>query len=213
MSGYDIAFEERCLCSLRFSPQMVLWALRYWVQAYQRDECPMPMLEHGFQQNGIHGAAAPFHAFLLVLTALSNCTIEVRCMKYPKLSIDEERLIAVFSEAQRNLKNSETVSPDQPLKRDEAWPASLAAGRPGTTIVPAGDIVTRARFCPPHDKNDLLAVWLNTQARYLAGQYAQEVALAFLKSDITIDQARNVRPFPIGGEAIAGSIKMNPTLH
>ena len=215
-------FEERCLCTLRFAPQMLLWSMRYWVRSYRNNECPLPFLRKGFHQNGIRGAAEAMDRLMLVVSATSRCTIDLRCMKYPKLSVDEERLIAVFAEAFERLQGPahaqtqefSTVVPFARLSaRDEAWPASQAAGWPGTNTVPAGDIGTRARFSHAMEQTDLLSVWLPPTAVAMAQGHAEDVADAFLAAGLKIEQDRNVRPYPIGGETIHGMSEESRTLH
>ena len=207
-------FEERCMCSLRFAPQMLVWGMRYWVRCYRNGDDPLPYLRKGFLQNGIHGAAEALDALMLVVSATSRCTIDMRCMRFPKLSVDEERLIAVFAEAHERDEFPAAAEFSRPLARDEAWPASQAAGRPGTKSVPAGDIGTRARFYS-HDgvDDDLLAVWLPPTAMQLAWGHAKEVADAFTAAGIEIRQDRNVRPYPIAGETIQGQAAETRTLH
>jgi hypothetical protein len=78
----------------------LLTAIRWWVDAYRRDEDPMPRLCQGLEMAGMCDAAISLDAWMAIIARTVQQPIAIHCPRCPDLSDDERHLLHAASLAQ-----------------------------------------------------------------------------------------------------------------
>ena len=78
----------------------LLTAIRWWVDAYRRDEDPMPRLCQGLETAGASDAAFSVNALMATIARPVQQPITIHCPRCPHLSDDERHLLHAASLAQ-----------------------------------------------------------------------------------------------------------------
>ncbi len=113
------------LSDLPFGEQLMLWAIRLWVQAYTKRVNVEPILRHGFKLAGAPTAQHALDDLMCVIATSAKTHVDIGCVKCTMLSDDEHRLLACIAASQQDDRGQET---DRML---ECWlpPAAVRCAR------------------------------------------------------------------------------------
>ena len=89
--------------TLPFSEKLILWAVRFWVDALKREVNAQSVLRNALRLAGARDAHPPLDDLLTILATSANNGIDVRCPKCPSVSPDERRLIGAIAAWQHDL--------------------------------------------------------------------------------------------------------------
>ena len=90
------AFVDRPVDNLCNSGRFLLWAMRGWVHAAQRGQCPPRTLHRGFAAVGAQGALADFHVALALLAGDAVQQLALAPMPCLQISEDEAILLGLW---------------------------------------------------------------------------------------------------------------------
>jgi hypothetical protein len=100
---------------------ILLTGIRCWVDAYRRDEDPLPRLSQGLETSGICDAAFSIDALMAIIARTVQQPISIYCPRCPRLSDDERHLLYATSLAQAgNSRLAEQVLSDALLSAQGA---------------------------------------------------------------------------------------------
>lgn len=101
MNAINRMKEERHVFEMPFANQLLLWAVRSWVQGHMARDCCAPLIRQGFEKAGIPSTAfCQLDLILSILAATSRNRIDVRHMRCCRASADEERLLDAIADHQ-----------------------------------------------------------------------------------------------------------------
>jgi len=93
--------EERHVFEMPFANQLLVWAMRSWVQGYMARDCCAPLIRRGFEKAGIPPSAyGQLDMIFSILAATSKSKIDIRCTGCCRASADEERLVNAIADHQ-----------------------------------------------------------------------------------------------------------------
>src|SRR3546814_16223848 len=92
------AFVDRPVESLCNGGRFLLWAMRAWVSAAERGQCPPRMLHRGFAAVNAAGALPDFHIAMALLGGEAVETLILAPMPCLQISEDEAILLGLWSD-------------------------------------------------------------------------------------------------------------------
>ncbi|WP_447757035.1 hypothetical protein [Sphingopyxis fribergensis] len=90
------AFVDRAVESLSNGGRFLLWAMRGWVSAAERGQCPPQMLHRGFAAVAATGALPDFHVAMALLGGDAVETLVLAPMPCLQISEDEAILLGLW---------------------------------------------------------------------------------------------------------------------
>ena len=80
-----------------FGEQLILWAVRIWVQALQKEANAQSVLRTGFSHVGAPEAHPALDDLMTIISNSAQCSIDIRCPKCPSISPDEQKLLGAIA--------------------------------------------------------------------------------------------------------------------
>jgi len=98
------------LTNLPFGEQLMLWAIRLWVQAYLERSNVEAVLRHGFKLAGAPDAQHAMDDLMCVIATSAKTHVDIGCVKCANLSVDEDLLLGCIAASQQGDGNQEACA-------------------------------------------------------------------------------------------------------
>ena len=100
MTSIEIATKPPRFAEMPFCEQLIIWAVRFWVQNFKNQCSVDEPIQHGFALARIPEAHRALDDFLTIVAYSSEAGIDIRCPNHPGTSIDEQRILGVIAALQ-----------------------------------------------------------------------------------------------------------------
>ena len=132
------AFVDRPVKSLCNAGRFLLWAMRAWVSAAERGQCPPRMLHRGFTAVNAAGALPDFHIAMALLGGEAVETLILAPMPCLQISEDEAILLGLWREISLGDVANAHASLALLAEGDSVGPIATAMGAAIDGLVAAG---------------------------------------------------------------------------
>lgn len=132
------AFVDRPVESLCNSGRLLLWAMRAWISAAERGQCPPQMLHRGFSAVNAAGALPDFHVAMALLGGEAVETLALAPMPCLQISEDEAILLGLWRDISLESPANAHATLALLAGRDNAGPIAKAIGAAIDRLVAAG---------------------------------------------------------------------------
>ena len=132
------AFVDRPVESLCNSGRFLLWAMRAWVSATERGQCPPQMLHRGFAAVKAAGALPDFHIAMALLGGEAVETLILAPMPCLQISEDEAILLGLWRDISLGGVTNARATLALLAEGDSVGPIATAMGAAIDGLVAAG---------------------------------------------------------------------------
>ena len=130
---------------LPFGEQLVLWGLRMWAKAFNRDANISEILREGFRLAGALDAFGFLDSIMYVFATAGRGVLDIRCPSCSEISIDEHRILGAIAVYQ----NGDSRLNSDPYLRCWLRPAELRVIQEPTiklaNVLKKGNLIIRPR--------------------------------------------------------------------
>ena len=92
MKFFKTEINREALTDLPFGEQLFLWAIRLWVQEYNK-KTDHHMVQHGLKLAGVMNAYASLNELMQIIAISAHRQVEINCPACNEVSIDEHMLL------------------------------------------------------------------------------------------------------------------------